>query len=218
MNMEPSDKRFVVLEDRVGYKSKAEKELILLSLILNWSLKQKMDEIIANEIEKEIDPKIADVVAIGNNNRAVADADYGDVEKWKLACFVDMKRKVQLYLVVFHAVDSTKPIALINTGKERHLIDIGYTTLSLNAGDFQTLMGAAKDCFDDGLKRQGIRTPWKRIKRCWLCDAKKSKTVFLRVCKGCRVARYCSRHCQKAAWNTDHRLQCFEIAFRRQFC
>lgn len=45
-------------------------------------------------------------------------------------------------------------------------------------------------------------------KRCYECDLEKSDDVELRLCSGCRVVRYCSRHCQKISWKFEHRLEC----------
>ena len=48
---------------------------------------------------------------------------------------------------------------------------------------------------------------------CDECGKEASKTSGLKKCGSCRVAWYCSTHCQRAAWR-DHKAACF-VAARR---
>ena len=46
------------------------------------------------------------------------------------------------------------------------------------------------------------------------CDVRRNEGQ-LKKCKACKVVRYCSRRCQKRAWNV-HRAQCQEIMILRR--
>ncbi|KAI0051862.1 hypothetical protein FA95DRAFT_144280 [Auriscalpium vulgare] len=48
--------------------------------------------------------------------------------------------------------------------------------------------------------------PGKRRPRCQFCQQRSA----LRRCAGCQLARYCSRHCQRADW-VAHKLRCVPI-------
>lgn len=43
--------------------------------------------------------------------------------------------------------------------------------------------------------------------RCKNCDKSQTSIAKMKTCSGCRVARYCSRECQKADWKT-HKQEC----------
>ena len=45
---------------------------------------------------------------------------------------------------------------------------------------------------------------WTRFK----CDNCRVHFKKLKLCKGCRNVRYCSRECQKISWNNVHRYHC----------
>ncbi len=38
------------------------------------------------------------------------------------------------------------------------------------------------------------------LRYCFQCFRPQDATVRLKLCSGCRVAEYCSKECQKAAW------------------
>lgn len=91
---------------------------------------------------------------------------------------MDRKDREILYFVVFDSIESTKELVLINSpGAESQFIDIGYCPLRLQADAIIVLTGFTIDCHNAGMKRKGIKTPWKRAKRCYLCDVPKSKSV-----------------------------------------
>eukprot|EP01084_Bolivina_argentea_P283144 484845_1 len=50
------------------------------------------------------------------------------------------------------------------------------------------------------------RTPVK----CYWWNCKRYSTTF-KLCKGCQMAYYCSRKCQKASWNNQHRFICNKL-------
>eukprot|EP01084_Bolivina_argentea_P150192 262299_1 len=48
----------------------------------------------------------------------------------------------------------------------------------------------------------------KNGKKCKSCNR---MDVRLKVCKRCRWAYYCSKHCQKKSWNTKHKYYCLSL-------
>ena len=140
--------------------------------------------------------------------------------KWKMASFMDKKSREYLYDVIYHhEEDWRKPMIIFNLSPETRFVDIALIPTYLQRYQAMTLIGGdTKDYYNTALKRRGIQTPWKRVKQCWRCNAPNSESVPLRVCKGCRTARFCSRKCQKAAWKAMHRSICLNIAGRFQYC
>ncbi|PIL30581.1 hypothetical protein GSI_07281 [Ganoderma sinense ZZ0214-1] len=51
------------------------------------------------------------------------------------------------------------------------------------------------------------RQPSPAVHYCYQCFLPQAATVQLKLCSGCRVAEYCSKECQKAAWPT-HKKEC----------
>lgn len=141
-----------------------------------------------------------------------------DPNEWKVAMLVDKQFEEKLYFVVYHETDSAKPLALYNPWEQAQYIGIVAEPPFIQPGAMMTLCESQKHLYDSELKRRGIRTPWKRNKRCWKCNVRNSECLLLRVCEGCHVARFCSRHCQKADWKHEHRFVCKEIAYRHQDC
>jgi hypothetical protein len=46
------------------------------------------------------------------------------------------------------------------------------------------------------------------IRKCWECGTLESPFLKLRTCQQCRLALYCSKDCQRAAWKGGHKAEC----------
>ncbi len=56
----------------------------------------------------------------------------------------------------------------------------------------------------------GSRSKYNKLKLCDNTDCIKFEACKFKICKGCKIAVYCSRNCQKKHWKT-HKLLCSEL-------
>lgn len=192
--MEPSNRRFIELRDDAALANYRRETVGMLAHVFSNT--------------SEANPEIAVTVS----KRGI---EFSDPDKWRMACLVDRK---MLYHALYHGTDSTKPLVLVNAFQQRQYIGIVAAPPFLEPGGMVTLGGSMKYLYNTELKSRGIQTPWRRTKRCWNCAARNSNSASLRVCEGCGVARFCSKHCQKVDWKGEHRYICKEVAHRYKDC
>ncbi|KAI9019942.1 hypothetical protein DFJ74DRAFT_707990 [Hyaloraphidium curvatum] len=56
--------------------------------------------------------------------------------------------------------------------------------------------------------RHRLRAVGRHADHCDSCNAEASEHLRLKRCARCKVARYCSRECQAAAWKAVHKKDC----------
>merc|ERR1712129_657849 len=110
---------------------------------------------------------------------------------------------------------------LTNMSGKNLNIDCGIIRLSFKRGSAIALSMMLRNGYEDKMRMDGVSMPWLReessinakknninmkIKtkdKC--CDECSIKSTQLQKCSRCKRARYCSRRCQKIAWNPKHR-------------
>lgn len=98
------------------------------------------------------------------------------------------------------------------SARRNHWTEIDLGIMSLPLGPQQRCNfdadGLGKYYYERRLISLGIAIPWRLTKHCNQCKRTKRLNVDLRVCSRCQKVRYCSKHCQKVSWKSEHRFIC----------
>ena len=142
---------------------------------------------------------------------------------WKLVYFIINRKKRTYYLVFYNNLSHlfSGTVFIINLSNLPIKLDCGIASIDVGEGDLINMSGFGKQMYVSGLfrKNKNIRIPWiennkkrrkkrkKYIKQCKQCKCINSDK--LKLCSGCLLVWFCSKHCQKISWKKGHKYKCF---------
>eukprot|EP01083_Nonionella_stella_P126620 383334_1 len=158
------------------------------------------------------------------NAKVISKAFYLSIKYWKKYHFLYFARHYlleleRLWIDIYQLSQKDLGLGDVNflVGRIVCNVCIGARKLRCNQIGNWEVMGVLKKYLKRTENEYDRKEIWKQVKTQFICKTTcgwygcgktQTNASKFKVCKQCKMTYYCSKHCQKRSWNSEHRNKC----------